>query len=56
MVEMKDWEKVYLVLERLSETIWDWMYSWEEVRRHIMKQADNLRDELDIAYLKRVSR
>jgi len=31
-------------LEKLAETIWNWMYSWEEVRRHILQQRDNMRD------------
>ena len=48
---MKDGEKIYIALTKLSETIWDWMYSWEEIRKHINKQADSMRDLLDIIEL-----
>lgn len=56
LVHINDWEKIYIAFERLAETIWDWMYSGEEVRRHIMQQADNLKDLLDISYLKKIIR
>ena len=43
---MKLPDLVYETLNALADTIWDWMYSWEEVRRYIREQAEKLR-ELD---------
>ena len=45
---MQDWEKIYIAFIKLKETIWDGMYSWEEIKRYIQKQADNLKDMIDI--------
>ena len=40
----KETQRIILdLLEKLSDTIWDWMYSWEEVRRHILHQRDNMK-------------
>lgn len=45
---LTDWEKIYIAFTKLIETIWDWMYSWEEVKRHIQRQADNIKEIFDI--------
>ena len=50
-MKKEDWELIYITLIKLAETIWDWMHSWEWVRRHIIKQANNMKELTDILTL-----
>lgn len=44
-MKKKECQQIVLdCLEKLSDTIWEWMYSWEEVRRHILQQRDNMKE------------
>ena len=45
----KECQKIVLdLLEKLVSTIWNWMYSWEEVKRHILQQRDNMQELYNI--------
>lgn len=44
MTELETQIRILALLTKLSDTIWDWMYSWEEVKRHILQQRDNLKE------------